>query len=104
MFFCYRLPALDTESQEFTLEAGVTRWYLHVLPDGTLLDDPRQIADATRSTPKTPRVCTTDRPLLVTIRDGVLKHIKNTYLKQLDVPIGSPKPLLVCWMEMNSAS
>lgn len=35
---------------------------------------------------------TADRPLLVTIRDDVLKHIKNTYLKQLDVPIGSPKP------------
>lgn len=103
VFFCYRLPALDTESGEFTLEAGVTRWYLHTLPDGTLLDDPRQIADAIRSAPDTPRVCTTDRPLLVNIRDGVLKHIKNTHLKQLDVPIGSPKPLLVCWMELNAA-
>jgi superfamily II DNA or RNA helicase len=103
VFFCYRLPALDTESEEFTLEAGVTRWYLHTIPDGTLLDDPRQIADAIRSTPETARVCTTDRPLLVTIRDGVLKHIKNTYLKQLDVPIGSPRPLLVCWMELNAA-
>ena len=103
VFFCYRLPALDTESGEFTLEAGVTRWYLHTLPDGTLLDEPKQIAEAIRSAPDTPRVCTTDRPLLVTIRDGVAKHIKNTYLKRLDVPIGAPKPQLVCWMELNAA-
>lgn len=103
VFFCYRLPALDTESGEFTLEAGVTRWYLHPLPDGTLLDDPNQIGEAIRSSPDTKRACTTDRALLVTIRDGVLKHIKNTYLKQLDVPIGSPKPMLVCWMELNAA-
>jgi len=27
VFFCYRLPALDTESGEYTWEAGVTRWY-----------------------------------------------------------------------------
>ncbi len=103
VFFCYRLPALDTEVDEFTLEAGVTRWYLHVLPDGAFLDDPKQIADAIRSGSDTPRVCTTDRPLLTSLRDGVLKHIKNTYLKQLDVPIGSPKPSLVCWMELNEA-
>jgi superfamily II DNA or RNA helicase len=103
VFFCYRLPALDTEVDDFTLEAGVTRWYLHTLPDGVLLDDPTQIANAIRSEPHTPRVCITDRPLVTNLRDSVLKHIKNSYLKQLDVPIGSPKPLLVCWMELNAA-
>ena len=101
VFFCFRLPALDTETDDFTLEAGVTHWYLHTLPDGLLLDDPKKIADAIRSTPDTPRICTTDRPLLTGLRDGILKHIKNTYLKQLDVPIDAPKPSLVCWMELN---
>lgn len=101
VFFCYRLPALDTETGEFTLDAGVTRWYLHTLLDKGLTEDPQQIANAIRSTPDTPRVCTTDRPLLTDLRDQVLKHIKNTYLKRLDVPIGSPKPSLVCWMELN---
>lgn len=103
VFFCYRLPALDTESGEFTLDVGVTRWYLHALWEGTVLDDPRQIAEAIRSAPDTPRVCRTERPLLVSIREEVLKQIKNTYLKQLDVPIGAPKPSLVCWMELNAA-
>lgn len=101
VFFCYRLPALDTETGEFTLDAGVTRWYLQLLPDGDVLENPRQIADSIRSTPDTPRSCITDRALLVDLRDQVLKHIKNTYLRQLDVPIGAPKPSLVCWMELN---
>lgn len=101
VFFCFRLPALDTESGAFTLEAGVTRWYLHSFADDQFLDNSREIADAVRSGPKTARRCITDRPLLVSIRDNLLKHIKNTYLKQLDVPIGSPRPSLVCWMELN---
>ena len=104
VFLCYRLPALDTESGEFTLEVGVTRWYLYRFPDGELLDDPKLIVDSIRSDHETPRRCSTERRLLVDVRDAVLKHIKNTYLKQLDVPIGSPKPALVCWMELNEAS
>jgi len=101
VFFCFRLPALDTESGEFTLAAGTTRWYLHRIPSGDLIDDPSAIGEAIRSTPETPRVCTTDQTLLIDLRDSVLKHIKNTYLRQLDVPVTAPKPSLVCWMEVN---
>jgi superfamily II DNA or RNA helicase len=104
VFFCFRLPALDTESGDFTLGAGVTRWYLHTLPDGRLVEEPKAIADAIRSGPDTDRVCTMPQPTLIQIRDLLLKHIKNTYLKQLDVPIGSPKPQLVCWMELNEVT
>ena len=104
VFFCYRLPALDTESGEFTLEAGVTRWYLCPLPEGDALEDPGRIVVAIRSEPDTPRVCVTDRALLVSVRDRVLKHIKNTYLKQLDAPIDAPLPSLICWMELNAAA
>jgi hypothetical protein len=31
----------------------------------------------------------------------VRKHVKNTYLKQVDAPIDAPTPKLVCWMEVN---
>ena len=31
VFFCYALPALDKEKNEFTEEAGTTRWYLYDL-------------------------------------------------------------------------
>ena len=103
VFLCYRLPALDTESNEFTLEAGVTRWYLHTLPAVKLLGNTKDIADAIRSSPATPRKLAMDRATLTDIRDSVAKHIKNTYMKQLDVPIGSPNPQLICWIELNAA-
>jgi len=67
------------------------------------MDDAKRIADSIRSEPGTPRACSAEQKRLVEVRDAVLKHIKNTYLKQLDVPIGSPRPLLVCWMELNEA-
>ena len=31
VFFCYALPALDKEKNEFTEDAGTTRWYLYDL-------------------------------------------------------------------------
>ena len=33
-------------------------------------------------------------------RGKVLKHIKNTYLKQVNAPIGV-NPILKAWMELN---
>lgn len=104
VFFCFRLPAFDTEGDTFTLDAGTTRWYLQPLPDGATLEDPDTIADHIRSEPTTPRVCSTDRALLTSVRDQVLKHVKNTYLKQVAAPLSAPKPQLVCWMELNAPS
>ena len=37
---------------------------------------------------------------LVDLRAKVEKHIKNTYLKRVDAPVGV-KPALKCWMELN---
>ncbi len=34
------------------------------------------------------------------LRLKVEKHIKNTYLKQVQAPVGV-KPVLKCWMELN---
>ncbi len=74
------------------------------LPGREVLDDPDRIARSIESTPDTPRACNTEHPLLVELRDQVTKHIKNTYLRQLDVPIDAPKPRLICWMELNQPS
>ena len=40
VFFCYALPALDKDKNEFTEEAGTTRWYLYDLDRGTILQEP----------------------------------------------------------------
>ena len=101
VFFCFRLPALDTELGEFTLEAGATRWYLLDLVDNKIEDDPADTAKAVRSGQDTPRVCVVPPGDLMEIRDRVLKHIKKTYLRRVDAPLGSPEPRLVCWMELN---
>jgi superfamily II DNA or RNA helicase len=100
VFFCYALPALDKEANEFTEEAGTTRWYLFDLDRDAILEEPAEIIGSIRSKPDTPRRCTTEEKTLVDLRARVDKHIKNTYLKRVDAPVGV-KPALKCWMELN---
>lgn len=100
VFFCYALPALDKEAGEFTEEAGTTRWYLYDFDRDAILEGPGDIVTSIRSTPETLRQCTTDQNTLVEIRGKIEKHIKNTYLKRVDAPVGV-QPALRCWMELN---
>ena len=100
VFFCYALPALDKEKNEFTEEAGTTRWYLYDLDRETILEEPGEIVASIRSKPATPRRCTTEETTLLNIRKRIEKHIKNSYLKRVDAPVGV-RPQLRCWMELN---
>ena len=100
VFFCYALPALDKETGEFTEEAGTTRWYLYDMEKKAILDEPGEIIDSLRCKPNTARRCITEEKMLKDIRASVLKHIKDTYLKRVDAPVGV-KPALKCWMEIN---
>ena len=100
VFFCYALPALDKEAGEFTEEAGTTRWYLYDLDRDTILEEPGEIVASIRSKPETPRKCTTEEKTLIELRSKIEKHIKNSYLKRVDAPVGV-KPALRCWMELN---
>ena len=100
VFFCYVLPALDNETNEFTEEAGTTRWYLYDLDRGTILNEPGEIIASIRSKPETPRRCATEETTLIDIRKRIEKHIKNSYLKRVDAPVGV-KPRLRCWMELT---
>jgi len=100
VFFCFSLPALDKEVGEFTEEAGITRWYLYDTDTDTILEEPSEIITSIRSKPKTPRRSITEEQTLLEIRTKVIKKIKNTYLKQVQAPVGV-KPRLVAWMELN---
>ena len=100
VFFCFALPALDKERNEFTEEAGTTRWYLYDLDRGAILEESGEIVVSIRSKPETPRYCNTEEKTLLDIRQRIEKHIKNTYLKRVDAP-ARVKPRLRCWMEMN---
>jgi len=100
VFFCFALPALDKETGEFAEQAGTTRWYLYEIDKNKVLEEPGEIIESLRCKPNTPRRCITDEKILKDIRASVLKHIKDTYLKRVDAPIGV-KPVLKCWMEIN---
>lgn len=101
LFFCFALPALDKERGEFTHEAGIVKWYLYDLDGRTILEEPSEIVEYVRSGPSTPRRTRLTESELVDARARMQKHIKNTYLKRLDVPLDAPKPALKCWMELN---
>ncbi len=103
VFLCYRLPAEDKTvppEQAWEGEAGRTGWYLYDLASGQIAEDAPRIADVIRSSVETPRCLAIEPATLRDIRLKVEKHIRNTYLKQVQAPVGV-KPVLKCWMELN---
>jgi superfamily II DNA or RNA helicase len=108
VFFCYAMPAppqpgqASTASDQpaWTEEAGETRWYLFDLASEKVADDATQIVTLIRSTPETQRKHDLSEPTLSEIRVKVEKHVKNTYLKQVQAPIGV-KPKLKAWLELS---
>ncbi len=100
VFFCYALPALDKLAGEFTEEAGITRWYFYDMERDTIREEAGDIIASIRSAVDTPRICKTSPTTLMDLRGKVEKHIKTTYLKRVDAPVGV-KPALKCWMELN---
>jgi superfamily II DNA or RNA helicase len=103
VFFCYRLPAEDKTvppEQAWDGEAGRTGWYLADLVGDQVTEDPARIADVIRSSVDTPRRTVTEPASLRDLRLKIEKHIRNTYLKQVQAPVGV-KPVLKCWMELN---
>ncbi len=100
-FFCYRLPGRDLTAEEFTLEAGETRWYLCPSGGDQVIEEPAVIAAHVRAAPDTPRLCERPESDLLAARDRVVDHVKNGYMKRLGVPMSAPDPVLVGWMELN---
>ncbi len=108
VFFCFSLPAplasaRDGQRQDASLwteDAGYTRWYLYDLSSKQILDDSGQILNLIRSKPETPRKHEMDESELTEIRQNIEKHIKNSYLKQVQAPVGV-RPKLKCWMEIS---
>ena len=100
VFFCYALPALDREKGEYTLDAGVTKWYFQEAVSSKILTEPSDIIESIRSSHSTPRKTTMPQKTLSDIRVDVERHITNTYLKRIDAPVGVA-PELRCWMEVN---
>jgi len=102
VFFCYRLPRPDQSQPElpWTDETGETRWFLYQLASEAILEDPSAIIGVIRSTPDTPRHCEQPQSRLAEIRRKVEAHIKTTWTRRMNAPVGV-KPILNAWMEIG---
>jgi len=108
VFFCFAMPAPTARLQEgqredaaaWTEDAGFVKWYLHDFATEKVLEDPAEIDAVIACKPETPRQHLIPDQTLTEIRVKMEKHIKNTYLKQVQAPIGV-KPNLKCWMELS---
>ena len=103
IFFCYSIPGLENttkdENQNWTLEVGITKWYLYDVETKNIIDDPITIIDSIRSSHNTPRALKMAQVDLIAIRKTLDKYIKNTYLRSIQAPVGI-KPRLAAWMEL----
>ncbi len=106
VFFCYALPARELgdgkkEGEEkWSVEAGITQWYLYDLESEKIFEEATEIVDYIRSAPDTERRCIMEKKVLTEVRAVLDRHIKNSYLKKVQAPVGV-KPVLKCWMELN---
>jgi hypothetical protein len=105
VFFCYARPAEDHEATKergepvWTLEAGDVAWYLYDIASEKILDEPAEIVEYIRSDPNTPRHCRMEQTTLRNIRERLDKHLKNSYLKKVQAPVGV-RAVLRAWMEL----
>lgn len=108
VFFCYSLPAPSLEPSKdeeeeiakWTEETGYTQWYLYDLATEKIAEESAEIVALIRSTPETPRYHSLSNETLVDIRKKMEKHIKNTYFKKVQAPVGI-KARLKAWMELS---
>lgn len=107
VFFCYSLPTAppigaqsEADADAWTTEGGATAWYLYDIGTDAISDNPARIIELIRCTPETPRKHDVPEKKLSDIRAMVERHIKNTYLKQVQAPMGV-RPVLRAWMELS---
>jgi superfamily II DNA/RNA helicase len=107
VFFCYSLPApaaqhgkTVADASQWAEETGFTRWYLYNLADGKIIEEPADIIAVVRSQPETPRFRSIPDKTLAEIRRTLDKHIKDSYLKKVQAPVGITAKLKA-WMELS---
>ena len=100
VFFCYRLPAKDATSGEWEEASSFTRWYLYDLESSEISQDATVIFPLIHCQPDTLRRTQVARETLHEIRLALDKYVTNTYLKQVQAPLGVSATLLA-WMELN---
>ena len=97
-FFCYELPVMHVDGT-WSDGDGMYRWYLLDPTDGTVNEASYEIWKAILCEREEPRLVYTNSENFADIRKQIEKHIKNTYMKNVNAPIGV-KARLVTWIEL----
>jgi superfamily II DNA/RNA helicase len=95
LFCCYRFPNLSDPDM-----LGEARWYFREAVSGQIWESDRlkEIAEAIRSAPETPRKTQANRDDLRKWRAEIEGRVRR-HLRDLQAPVGE-KATLVCWMEV----
>lgn len=112
LFCCYRMPRivapapndlfdLKYESAEhLEEEQGEVKWYFYDLETKKITEDLKEIWTAIRCRSETSRKIRHKIEGMQDARKAIEKHITNTYLRDIQAPVGS-KPKLLAWMEIS---
>jgi hypothetical protein len=90
-------PSADSSSQP---PAGEVKWFFYDAETGKVTADLDETWRAVRCSSGTPRHVEKGVENLTQARKAIEKHIKDTILRNLQVPQGV-KPVLLAWMEID---
>ncbi len=97
-FFCYELPTKRIDGS-WTNGDGKYRWYMVDPNTGSVYDNTYEIWKAIQCEPEEARKLNTSEEEFAEIRKIIEKHIKKSYMRAVQAPIGV-KPRLVTWMQL----
>jgi superfamily II DNA/RNA helicase len=112
VFACYRMPTIIGPAAKVLTEVkhekadpakeqtNEVRWYFCDAETEKVAEALEETWTAVRCSPDTERVVEKGVSKLADARKEIEKHIKNTYLKDTQAPIGA-KPTLLAWMEIS---
>ncbi len=113
LFACYRMPPIVGNAaqtlMEYTQEKyepqihsqGEVKWYFRDAETGKISEVLENTWTAVRCAQGTERTVQQGVTKLADVRKTIEKHIKDTYLKDIQAPIGA-KPTLLAWMEITT--
>jgi superfamily II DNA/RNA helicase len=112
VFACYRMPTIIGPAPKDLTEVrhekadpakeqtNEVRWYFWDAETEKVTETLEETWTAVRCSKDTKRIIEKGVTELAPARKAIEKHIKNTYLKDVQAPIGS-KPILLAWMEIS---
>jgi len=112
LFCCYRMPPVLAKAAETLFDIrhenydkekhgeGEIKWYFWNAETGEIKEKLEEVWSTIRCKAVTPRNVVSGVDGLVSARKAIEKHIKNSYLRDIQAPLGT-KPTLIAWMEIN---